>query len=128
MATLLVIYVALSRHLNISTLLIIYTFLSHHFNICQFVVADWDSDDDEDVEDDDEDSRDVEGATPLSSDGEGDQCPICLNRFREQDVGTPESCDHDFCLECILEWSKVCNQNAAILCHCFFYEFCIQNS
>ena len=42
------------------------------------------------------------------SDGEtGDRCPICLNRFREQDLGTPEACDHAFCLECILEWSKV---------------------
>jgi len=29
-------------------------------------------------------------------------------RFRDQDVGTPESCDHVFCLECLQEWSKVC--------------------
>jgi PHD and RING finger domain-containing protein 1 len=44
------------------------------------------------------------------SDGEGgERCPICLNRFKDQDVGTPECCDHVFCLECINEWSMVCN-------------------
>ncbi|XP_005096696.2 PHD and RING finger domain-containing protein 1 [Aplysia californica] len=44
------------------------------------------------------------------SDGEdGDVCPICLNKFRLQDIGTPESCDHSFCLECIQEWAKNVN-------------------
>ena len=45
---------------------------------------------------------------PMSeSDGESEKCPICLAKIADQDVGTPESCDHDFCLECIQEWSKV---------------------
>ncbi|CAH0558738.1 unnamed protein product [Brassicogethes aeneus] len=44
-----------------------------------------------------------------SSDGESDKCPICLLSFRQQEVGTPETCDHMFCLECLQEWSKNMN-------------------
>ena len=45
---------------------------------------------------------------PMSdSDGESEKCPICLARIADQDIGTPEGCDHDFCLECIQEWAKV---------------------
>lgn len=36
-----------------------------------------------------------------------EKCPVCLAKIKDQDVGTPESCDHSFCLECIVEWSKV---------------------
>ncbi|CAH1176324.1 unnamed protein product [Phaedon cochleariae] len=43
------------------------------------------------------------------SDGQSEKCPICLARFRSQEIGTPESCDHTFCLECIQEWSKNMN-------------------
>lgn len=43
----------------------------------------------------------------LSSDEDAEKCPICLNSFHEQMVATPESCAHYFCLDCILEWSKV---------------------
>uniref|UniRef100_S4RH79 PHD and ring finger domains 1 n=1 Tax=Petromyzon marinus TaxID=7757 RepID=S4RH79_PETMA len=45
----------------------------------------------------------------LSSDEEGDSCPICLNGFRVQAVGIPESCQHAFCLDCLLEWAKNVN-------------------
>ena len=48
-------------------------------------------------------------AEEADMDEETDKCPVCLCPFSEQDVGTPESCDHTFCLECILEWSKVCS-------------------
>ena len=41
------------------------------------------------------------------SDGESERCPVCLSRFVGQKLGMPETCDHAFCLECILEWSKV---------------------
>ncbi|XP_018113084.1 PHD and RING finger domain-containing protein 1 isoform X2 [Xenopus laevis] len=45
----------------------------------------------------------------FSSDDEGENCPICLNGFRDQVVGTPENCSHYFCLDCIVEWSKNAN-------------------
>ncbi|XP_068022784.1 PHD and RING finger domain-containing protein 1 [Melanerpes formicivorus] len=45
----------------------------------------------------------------VSSDEDGENCPICLNSFRDQAVGTPESCSHYFCLDCIVEWSKNAN-------------------
>jgi hypothetical protein len=47
----------------------------------------------------------------LVSDSDGDEtavrCPICLARLGLQCVGSPETCDHIFCLDCILEWAKV---------------------
>lgn len=43
----------------------------------------------------------------LSSDEDVESCPICLNVFRDQAVGTPETCAHYFCLDCIVEWSRV---------------------
>lgn len=44
-----------------------------------------------------------------SSEGNSDKCSICLLRFKEQEVGTPETCEHIFCLDCITEWSKNVN-------------------
>lgn len=43
------------------------------------------------------------------SDGTSEKCPICLLPFRKQEVATPSSCEHCFCLECIVEWSKNIN-------------------
>ncbi|XP_038562616.1 PHD and RING finger domain-containing protein 1 isoform X2 [Micropterus salmoides] len=45
----------------------------------------------------------------MSSDEDADKCPICLNSFNSQPVATPESCEHYFCLDCILEWAKNAN-------------------
>jgi hypothetical protein len=42
-----------------------------------------------------------------SSSDETQQCPICLNTFSTQEVGTPNSCNHIFCCTCLHEWSKV---------------------
>lgn len=44
-----------------------------------------------------------------SSDDQSEKCPICLLPFRRQQVGIPSVCDHCFCLECLLEWSKNIN-------------------
>ncbi|KAG1711244.1 PHD and RING finger domain-containing protein 1 [Nymphon striatum] len=40
-------------------------------------------------------------------DGKIEKCPICLEKFKNQELGMPENCDHTFCLECIVEWSKI---------------------
>lgn len=44
-----------------------------------------------------------------SSEGNSDKCSICLMRFTTQLVGTPQNCEHIFCLDCITEWSKNVN-------------------
>lgn len=72
-------------------------------------------DDDEDDEEDDEEEDEMEegdsqlGASQESDSGDEDlpTCPICLDKLRSQDIGSPESCDHQFCMECIVEWSRV---------------------
>ena len=50
-------------------------------------------------------------ASEMLSESDGDEttmrCPICLARLGMQCVGSPETCDHIFCLDCILEWAKV---------------------
>ncbi|XP_051548485.1 PHD and RING finger domain-containing protein 1-like [Myxocyprinus asiaticus] len=77
-----------------------------------------DEEDEEEDESENEDSGKVlEGAVEnvladaagLSSDEDSEKCPICLNSFHEQPVATPEACEHYFCLDCILEWSKNAN-------------------
>ncbi|XP_071359457.1 PHD and RING finger domain-containing protein 1 isoform X2 [Trachinotus anak] len=83
-----------------------------------------DDDDDEEEgneeEDDEEEEEDVKpedgalGGTSadlagMSSDEDSEKCPICLNSFNSQPVATPESCEHYFCLDCILEWAKNAN-------------------
>ncbi|KAK7490763.1 hypothetical protein BaRGS_00017992, partial [Batillaria attramentaria] len=57
-----------------------------------------------------EDTKEENTATDSDSDGEDvATCPICLDKLRQQDVGSPESCDHQFCMECIVEWSRNIN-------------------
>ncbi|XP_032732860.1 protein SCAF11 isoform X4 [Lontra canadensis] len=38
---------------------------------------------------------------------ETDRCPICLNCLLEKEVGFPESCNHVFCITCILKWAEI---------------------
>lgn len=64
--------------------------------------------------DDEETMSVVEGEDSLtessSTDDENDdkaKCPICLNKFRNNNVAVPENCQHTFCFECISEWSTV---------------------
>ncbi|KAK6318115.1 hypothetical protein J4Q44_G00114060 [Coregonus suidteri] len=76
---------------------------------------DGEEDEEEEEEDDSDDGEEgaVGGASAdlagLSSDEDTEKCPICLNSFHSQPVATPESCEHYFCLDCILEWSKNAN-------------------
>ena len=56
----------------------------------------------------------MDDAMISSEDEGGEKCAICLRSFNDQEVGSPESCDHTFCFECIYEWSKVCS---------YFYRF-----
>lgn len=38
-----------------------------------------------------------------------EKCYICLGPFEDQSVGSLEKCQHEFCLECIVQWSKNAN-------------------
>lgn len=44
-----------------------------------------------------------------SSDVQAEKCPICLLSFKKQEIATPETCEHSFCLDCLVEWSKNIN-------------------
>ncbi|KAF1460366.1 PHD and RING finger domain-containing protein 1, partial [Pygoscelis antarcticus] len=84
-------------------------------------LEDCEDDDEEEEEEEEETESAVGGVTDslklephingasISSDEDGENCPICLNTFRDQAVGTPENCSHYFCLDCIVEWSKNAN-------------------
>lgn len=52
-----------------------------------------------------EGSRNNTAATGLLY-NEADRCPICLNCLLEKEVGFPESCNHVFCMTCILKWAE----------------------
>lgn len=45
-------------------------------------------------------------------------CSICLVELLQQATCTPNSCDHQFCLECLKEWSK--QQTNCPLCRKMF--------
>lgn len=38
--------------------------------------------------------------------GETQECSICLKEFKKQQTGLLETCEHSFCAQCILQWSK----------------------
>lgn len=44
-----------------------------------------------------------------SGDEQSEKCPICLLPFSKQQIGIPSVCEHCFCLDCLLEWSKNIN-------------------
>ncbi|EHB03277.1 SFRS2-interacting protein, partial [Heterocephalus glaber] len=52
-----------------------------------------------------EGSRNNTAATGLLY-SEADRCPICLTCLLEKEVGFPESCNHVFCMTCILKWAE----------------------
>ncbi|XP_004851772.1 PHD and RING finger domain-containing protein 1 isoform X2 [Heterocephalus glaber] len=66
----------------------------------------------------------LEAGGILTSDEDAESCPICLNVFRDQAVGTPETCTHYFCLDCIVEWSK--NANSCPVDRTIFKCICIR--
>lgn len=55
-----------------------------------------------DVIEDDESATDSDSSSSDSM----EKCPICLHSFRDQEVGIPNVCEHDFCAPCIEEWSQ----------------------
>jgi PHD and RING finger domain-containing protein 1 len=44
-----------------------------------------------------------------SLDGNSVKCPICLVAFSADQVATPDTCDHFFCVGCLEEWSSKVN-------------------
>jgi hypothetical protein len=41
--------------------------------------------------------------------GQAEKCPICLCEFGTQEIGTPDCCNHSFCVPCLQEWSENSN-------------------
>ncbi|KAM6173772.1 PHD and RING finger domain-containing protein 1 [Erethizon dorsatum] len=66
----------------------------------------------------------LEAGGALTSDEDAESCPICLNVFRDQAVGTPETCTHYFCLDCIVEWAR--NANSCPVDRTIFKCICIR--
>ncbi|KAM5319748.1 PHD and RING finger domain-containing protein 1 isoform 2-T3 [Glossophaga mutica] len=66
----------------------------------------------------------LEAGGEWHSDDDSESCPICLNTFRGQAVGTPETCSHHFCLDCITEWSK--NANSCPVDRALFNCICVR--
>ncbi|XP_021054759.1 PHD and RING finger domain-containing protein 1 isoform X3 [Mus pahari] len=66
----------------------------------------------------------LEAISAPNSDDDAESCPICLNAFRDQAVGTPETCAHYFCLDCIIEWSR--NANSCPVDRTVFKCICIR--
>ncbi|XP_069865891.1 PHD and RING finger domain-containing protein 1-like isoform X2 [Dipodomys merriami] len=66
----------------------------------------------------------LEPSGALNSDDDAESCPICLNAFRDQALGTPETCTHYFCLDCIVEWSR--NANSCPVDRTIFKCICIR--
>ncbi|XP_067902845.1 PHD and RING finger domain-containing protein 1 isoform X2 [Heterodontus francisci] len=81
-------------------------------------------DDDEAVGGVDTEKTSSGGKWESNSDEEAENCPICLNTFRDQAIGTPESCAHYFCLDCILEWAK--NANSCPVDRIVFKHICVR--
>ncbi|XP_077451953.1 uncharacterized protein phrf1 isoform X2 [Stigmatopora argus] len=93
------------------------------------------NEEDDDEDDEEEDAAlaedDVFGETSaapadVSSDEDAEKCPICLNSFSNQPVATPENCEHYFCLDCILAWSK--NANSCPVDRIAFNSICLRKS
>jgi hypothetical protein len=57
-------------------------------------------------DDDDEHGTSDEGQKVTSKDEQLSECPICLEKFINQLVGTTDTCNHSFCLSCLQEWLK----------------------
>jgi hypothetical protein len=55
--------------------------------------------------------KQVPGNTSVdnSSDGDSLMCPVCFNILTTQKIGTPDTCDHTFCVTCLEKWTKIKN-------------------
>ncbi|XP_022222866.2 serine/arginine repetitive matrix protein 2 [Drosophila obscura] len=72
---------------------------------------------DEEEPSDDDEAKTRLGPRPATAEDPGfssdsssnellEKCPICLFTFRQQEIGTPATCEHNFCAPCIEAWSK----------------------
>ncbi|XP_060068757.1 uncharacterized protein LOC132548874 [Ylistrum balloti] len=72
------------------------------------VGEEWETDEEEDEEDGEDESQEASTLLESDSDGEGENCPV-LSVLQTEFVNILETCDHNFCLECIQEWSNNVN-------------------
>lgn len=52
---------------------------------------------------------DSDSGSTSSDSANSERCPICLRTLNTQLIGTPDSCEHVFCAECLTEWSQNVN-------------------
>ncbi|XP_063218190.1 uncharacterized protein LOC134528471 [Bacillus rossius redtenbacheri] len=58
-------------------------------------------------------------------DAQAERCTICLSEFDTQQVGTPGSCNHSFCLKCLEKWAK--ESNTCPVGRQKFTHICVRN-
>jgi PHD and RING finger domain-containing protein 1 len=54
-------------------------------------------------------NSDAESESAVVTSKKHERCPICLSFMKNQLLARPIECKHEFCLECIEEWSKKTN-------------------
>jgi PHD and RING finger domain-containing protein 1 len=69
--------------------------------------AESNDDDEEGDEKDGEDNQESDSsASGSDSSDSNEKCPICLLSFHDQEIGSPDVCEHAFCVPCIEVWSS----------------------
>jgi len=74
----------------------------------------------------DEDGPGEQSEGDDSLNGALDKCSICLRIFRQQEIGTPNTCEHCFYLNCILDWADASESKSNLVLSCVFLRVQIQ--